>query len=217
MNRGADPLVRAGRLVPPVCRSINHFHHTTRRPGGRPADGASALQFMPANTPLKGAAASRHSAGVKTILCLVLLFAPYAAADETADRAAIRHTIARLNELPRHPSLFTADSDAPSELERLPKAATQVIHSLRSGHLTVTISHEPWGEATFDFPVALHILKPRIVCGAIRLITADVALAEGTWSDRNFGAPIQTIPLLFVMKKEGDAWKIAALRMVAPH
>jgi hypothetical protein len=39
----------------------------------------------------------RHYAGVKAILCLALLFAAHASADEAADRGAIDRTIAALN------------------------------------------------------------------------------------------------------------------------
>ncbi len=93
-------------------------------------------------------------------------------------------------------------------------------------HPTVTISHDPWGEATINFPGMPPLppagfypwinlwIYPRIVSGAIRFITPDVALAEGAWIYQD-GAATQTIPLLFVMKKEGDNWKIASLRVLA--
>jgi len=51
-------------------------------------------------------------------------------------------------------------------------------------------------------------LNPRFVSTTIRFITPDVALVDGTW---------QTVPLLFVMKKEENDWKIASLRTLAPH
>jgi hypothetical protein len=72
----------------------------------------------------------RHFASVKALWLAPLLFAPYALADEAADRIAIRRAIATLNEPSPNGALFTASSDA-----------------------TVTISHEPWGEATITFRV----------------------------------------------------------------
>ena len=165
----------------------------------------------------------RHSAGVKRILCLPLLFAVCAWADEASDRLAIGRVLAALNEVPQRPGLFTADGDAASELERLREARPlrfQILTPVSaSGGVTVTISHEPWGEATLNFPgmgplPPMVIVHPRIVSRAIRFITPDVALADAAYVDEAGGA---ATPLLFVMKKEGDSWKIDSLRVLAPR
>jgi hypothetical protein len=171
----------------------------------------------------------RHHASVKAILCLPLLFASCAYADEAADRVAIDRTIAALNDLPQRTALFTQDADAASELARLPKIrpfrilgpAADAEPLPRTDQPTVTISKEPWGEVTINFPGTvslppLNILDPRIVSGAIRFITTDVALADGAWIYDD-GAVMRSVPLLFVMKKEGDDWKIASLRVLAPR
>jgi hypothetical protein len=157
---------------------------------------------------------------VKTILCLPLLFAPYATADEATDRAAIDRTIAALNELPRRGGLFTEDADAFAELDRLPRVAAPTFRT--PDPPTVSISHEPWGEAAIHFPAmapgaVVEITNPRISSGAIRFITSDVALAEAAWTYKSNDATTQTVPLLLVMKKEGDSWKIASLRLLAPR
>jgi hypothetical protein len=102
---------------------------------------------------------------VKAIVCLTLLFASCALADEEADRVSIEHAITAL-----------------------------------SDHPNVTISHEPWGEAT------INLMSPGILIATIRFITPDVALADGT---------THTIPLLFVMKREGENWKIASVYVLA--
>jgi len=81
----------------------------------------------------------------------------------------------------------------------------------------VTISLEPMGEASIHLPDTLEILNPRIACGTLRFITPEVALADASWTYQGEGAATQTVPLLFVMKKEGADWKIAALRILAPH
>jgi hypothetical protein len=167
---------------------------------------------------------------VKAILVVTFLAASCAQADEPADRAAIQRTIVALNHL--SPSgLFTGDAAA--ELARLPKA--RLVAFPIPGppgdpaswpwpdHPTVTISHDPWGEATINFPgpampsfPQTPILNPRIVSGAIRFITSDVALVEGAWN-YDGGPWTRSVPLLFVMKKEGDAWRIASLRVLAPR
>ena len=151
---------------------------------------------------------------MKALLWL-LLFAFCGWADEAADRTAIARSIAALNELPQRPGLFTADSDAPAALEELRRGERVAYRPLpSSAHPTVTISHEPWGEATINFPkTGMEILNPKIVSFTIRLITTDVALVDGacTYTD---GIDFQTSPLLFVMKKSGDDWTVASLRVL---
>jgi len=172
----------------------------------------------------------RHSVSVKTLVCLPILFASLALADDATDRAAIDRVIAGLNEQPRPAALFTGDSDARAELDRLP-AVAPLEFRLRppaadpavlpgTSSPTVTISHEPWGEAAIDFPgrtLAAELTNPRISSGTIRWITPEVALADGSWTYRDKGGATQTIPLLFVVKKEGGNWKIAGLRTLAPR
>jgi len=174
---------------------------------------------------------------VKAILCLPLLLASYASAEEVADRTAIEHTIAALNEVPQRTAIFTGD--AASELRQLPEVKPTAVRGVILGMSgnpapapridgpTVTISSEPFGEATINLPgvtvlpglsstSTAQVLNPRITSGATRFISPDVALADGTWTYKDNGGATQTIPLLFVMKKEGDDWKIASLRVLAP-
>jgi len=61
------------------------------------------------------------------------------------------------------------------------------------------------------------ILNPRIVSGAIRFVSPDVALSDGVWTYLDETAATHTTPLLFVMKKERGNWKIASLRLLATH
>jgi len=75
----------------------------------------------------------RRFSRVTLLLLPLLLFAVCAWADEVADRSAINRTITGLDR-------FTADSDAPSVIDRLRKLK----------EWTVTISHEPLGEATIN-------------------------------------------------------------------
>ena len=176
---------------------------------------------------MKGCARLRHYASVKPICCLALLFVPYALAAESADRLAIDRTIASLNELPRRLDLFSAGAEiscletlrklTPSPTFRTSRQSSDP-ETISIDRPAVTISHEPWGEATIALPempsFPFQILNPRIVPRTIRFITPDVALADGTWTYEDSGTALQK-PLLFVMKKEGTAWRIASLRLLA--
>jgi hypothetical protein len=125
---------------------------------------------------------------VKRLACLSLVFAASGWAEEAADRASIERVIAALNQTPRPVGLFTADFDG----------------SALPGALTVTISHEPWGEATIGPLFALGPAGPKITIGRVRFITGDVALVEGAGG-------VESTPLLFVVRKEIEGWKIASV------
>ncbi len=91
--------------------------------------------------------------------------------------------------------LFTDDSDGPAVLENLRIR-------LRRRAPTISISHEPWGEATIQWASnAMHIIT-----GPIRFITPDVALAEAS---SNYSR------LSFVLKKSEGTWRIAAVRVLS--
>jgi len=146
----------------------------------------------------------RHYRGMKTVLCLSLFFAACAFADETADRAAIGRAIAALNEQPSRIAEIAESRAAARELDVLQF----------SGRPRVTISHEPWGEATIDYS-ATEVVRYKIVSGAVRFLTPEVALVDGAMT-RQDGTFLYR-PILFVMKKVGDGWKIASARMLALH
>jgi len=136
------------------------------------------------------------------LLWLPLLLAVSLWGEETADRAQIASVIATLNQAPELARLFTADSDGS-------RALAEVLRSTP----TVTISHEPWGEATWGFSGS----RPRITSGQVRFLTPDVALIDGSAVDGAASRPDgkDSAPLLFVMKKEGDSWKIASIRLLS--
>jgi hypothetical protein len=137
---------------------------------------------------------------MRALLSLALLLAAPAYAD---DETAIRRAIVALNQIPPPGSLFTADSDAPHVLDRLR------IHLRHLNRPTVVISHDPWGEANIVFPPVV-LANPAIAPGAVRLITPDVAIVDAACI-----YTVETIPLLFVMRKEGNDWKIASARILA--
>jgi len=174
---------------------------------------------------LKGSGAARHYVWVTVILHIPLLLAALAGPDEAADRAAIGRTIAALNEVPQRTTLFAPGADATSEIERLWKGKRLVYRisgtsidsttSFSGGRPTITISHEPWGEAAINLPpLRAEMIRPHIVSGTIRFIAEDVAVADGPGRYELDGVS-QTTPLFFVMKRDGDDWKIAAVRVLA--
>lgn len=161
----------------------------------------------------------RHYPSMKAFLCLSLLVAAYAAAQEPADGVAISRAIAALNEPPPHDRLFTADGNGSSELQRLPKAKAQAFR-IREPFIavvpaipTVIISHEPWGEARINFP-PIEVRAPN---SSIVFVTPDVVLAEVSYVYQDDDATRQALPLLFVMKRESGDWKIASVRVLASH
>ena len=157
---------------------------------------------------------------MKPILCLFLLFSPSALADEAADRASIERVIAALRvdaTSSDWESRIAAVAESPKAVAELKRVgAVQFTFAIQStGKPTVTISHEPWGEATFNLPMTVTPdLLAQIVVVEIRFVTADVALVEGGWEHDD--AHLRR-PVLFVMKRVGNDWKIASARELAPR
>jgi hypothetical protein len=162
----------------------------------------------------------RHYPSVKAILWYPLFFALYAFADDAVDRTAIVRVIETLNELPnqrlQHRELFSPGGEACSQFERLRKAnrlTVRVVGSLVGPAYvpltdlpTLTISHEPWGEATINLPV------PRTIVPSMLFITPDVALVEAICTYQHAATPT---PLVFLMKKERAHWKIVSFWVLA--
>ena len=159
----------------------------------------------------------RHLASMKALLFVPLVLAPYACADDAAERIAIRGAIATLNEPSPPGAHFTGDAYSAFEQLRaanpvafriIAPAVQPVLMTRTDDHPTLTISHEPWGEAAIHLPRG-EFRPP------ISFITPDVALAEGAYTYADEHGTRQTAPLLFVMKKEADVWKIASIRVLA--
>jgi len=145
-------------------------------------------------------------------------------ADEASDRTAIARTIATLNQVPQRVEVFTADSDAGPVIDDLAKGkrVTFQLHPPVQDGRMVTISHEPMGEATLNFPgvpaiPTVELLNPRIESAGVRFIGADVALAEGSWIWQDSAGVQTTTPLVFVMKRDSEVWKIASVVVRAPR
>jgi len=135
---------------------------------------------------------------MKTILCISLVFAAIAWADEATDRAAIEGVIGTLNadktgaDQKRIASLFTIDAD--NELDRLENLDRRLLQP----------SDKPWSEVT----------TPRFVIQSIRFITAEVALADAANTQYGSTILVRRVPVLFVMKKQAGEWRIASLRVL---
>ena len=128
---------------------------------------------------------------MRALLASVLLCAMPAFADQPADRTAIETVIQSLKTARPVSVLFTADAD--SDLAQL--NASQSIMS--------DAAKQPWSEA----------MPPALVIDSIRFVTADVAIVNAA-NVQITSTLARRAPVLFVMKREGTAWKIASLRML---
>jgi hypothetical protein len=156
---------------------------------------------------------------MKALFCVLATFCVCGWADETGDRRAIVNAVAALNEFPHQADLLTSDADGTDIPDQLRKGKRLEfrMRSSPSDHPTVVISHEPWGEAMIKLPgtsVAVEMLNPRIESSTVRFITPEVALAEGAWTYKAATGKTETTPLLFVLKKVADRWKIASIRVL---
>ena len=127
-------------------------------------------------------------------LGLLLLLPAGVPAQEAADRAQIQQILTRLNADPTDPGLFTAGFEDRTELLRLLGVVTPM----------VTISHQPWGEATLSIPPWGPRLGTTFIPGEIRFLTTDLAVAEWalvSWTGER--------PVLIVLRKQ-DRWRIGS-------
>jgi hypothetical protein len=131
---------------------------------------------------------------MKFAVCFAsLLLASAAWADATSDRAAIEAVISRLNDAVTPVStLFTADTaDNPAELVQLVSR-----NRLRAANA------QPLSEVSV----------PRIVVHSVQFITPEVALVDA--ANAQYGTNmVRSSPILFVLKRQGDDWRIAAYRI----
>lgn len=126
------------------------------------------------------------------------------------DRIVIDRAIDSLNDPSRLSNAFAQEGDGPVRYGELrastPAKGFRILGPISSGVPTVKISHEPMGEADIRLPDGRS---------GIVFIGADVALSEGACTYENADGSTRRKPLLFVLKKEADVWKIASLRILA--
>jgi hypothetical protein len=120
---------------------------------------------------------------VRPILCLSILVATCAWADDATDREAIERLIAVVNNHSKPlTDVFTADTP---ENERSMLSADE----------------QPWSEVT----------SPRITTRSIRLIAPRFALVECTNTQYGSVLVVRTTTMLLVMTKDGEQWRIASV------
>jgi hypothetical protein len=120
---------------------------------------------------------------MKRILCLSILVATCAWADDAPDRDAIERVIAAVNNHSKPlTDVFTADAP---ESERSMLSANE----------------EPWPEVT----------SPRITTRSIRLIAPRFAVVECARTQFGSVLVVQRTSMLLVMKKDGEQWRIASV------
>ena len=125
---------------------------------------------------------------------MLLPFAAMGWADEAADRIAIDRVIAALNEsfpaedVSSQARLFTSDADA-REIARLLNLSGR------------------WTESS----------TPRFVTRRARFVTPDVAVVDAAVTQ--FGSVIlmNRTHWLLIMRKEGEAWRIACVRLLSGY
>lgn len=212
---------RRARSVPRSGGRRCTIHEDTRHRGAAVDVVFRVLSRIDTNQPI-GYRGHMGSSSFRKMWLLLPLFCACAFADESADRTAIARTIAALNEIPQRADLFTADASGLTFIPELSRDKPVTVQlqppgegtKAPAGRPTVTISHEPWGEATLNFPnLAIMVAEyrnPRVSSANIRFVTPDVALTEGSWTYLDDKGS-QTTPLVFLMKREPTTWKIAAV------
>ena len=151
---------------------------------------------------------------MKTFLCLAVLVASVVWADEATDRAAIEATLAALNPSPLRPNLFTRDFANAVELQRfLGQAADGVV--VRTEAATLTISHEPMGEATLGPPLPNSVPLKRFVTRSVAFVSPDTSIVVAIPEWQFESAASKRVPVLFVLRREGSDWQIASFRVLA--
>ena len=115
-----------------------------------------------------------------------ILLAGCAWADEASDRAAIEKVVIAFNHPEERAAVLAKDADI--------------------GLLAPGSGPEPWSE----------ISAPFFASRRVRLVTPDVAVVDARASQ--YGSMIlkRTVPAIFVMRREADAWKVVLLRIGAP-
>jgi hypothetical protein len=138
---------------------------------------------------------------MKAILALPLFLAAGLMADEAVDRAAIDRAVSALNDPVQRPGVLARDVETEVDFDWLIG-----LHEVCCRYPGVTIGmNEPWRELTV----------PRIVSGRIRFVTPNVAIVDGASTIRGAVTLAESVPLLFVLRREGAEWRVALVRRLA--
>jgi hypothetical protein len=145
------------------------------------------------------------------------------AADEAADRAAIEKVISTLNSVPGSPGLFTEDFGDGAVLTSLGVYRSAAIRQdaillgvpCQAPEVWPELGCPPQTRSGGQLTVGLPVPPAHFVIQSIRLLTPDVALIDAV-NERGGAGAVRHSPVLLVLRKEGDVWKIASLRVLAP-
>jgi hypothetical protein len=140
---------------------------------------------------------------VKALLLLPLLLAAALRADEASDRAAIDRTIDALNDPDRREAVFAKDSDAKRELDSL--VGIHRPQAVCLSGMGRVVPPETWSILTV----------PHIGSGTVRFLAAGIALVDGESTVDGAITLLRRVPLLFVVKREDDEWRIVSVRVLA--
>ena len=138
---------------------------------------------------------------MRVILCAAAIFATIGRADEAKDRIAINEIIEAINDPDQRPTLFTKDADSTVNFDRLIDLHLRSTRNVGVGGVGID---ETWRVLTVS----------RVVSGTIRFITPEVAIVDGASVIRGAVTLVETVPLLFVLKKEQAVWRICAVRRI---
>jgi hypothetical protein len=137
---------------------------------------------------------------MRVILCAVVILAAIGRADEAKDRIAVNEIIEAINDPVQRPTLFTKEADSTVNFDTL------IDLHLRSRNVGVggVGIDETWRVLTV----------PRVASGTLRFITPEVAIVDGVSVIRGAVTLVETVPLLFILKKEQTVWRICAVREI---
>jgi hypothetical protein len=143
---------------------------------------------------------------MRVILCAAVIFAAIGRADEAKDRIAVNEIIEAINDPVQRPTLFTKDTDSTVNFDRL------IDLHLRSRNFGVG---GVGGVVSVGIDETWRVLTvPLVVSGTIRFITPEVAIVDGASVIRGAVTLVETVPLLFILKKEQTVWRICAVRAI---
>jgi hypothetical protein len=133
-----------------------------------------------------------------------LLLLAAAGADDPAERGAIDHAIASLNDPQQRAGAFSRDSEPGIDLDRLVD-----LHSPAGA-----ADPRPWRGVIGIDETWTGLTTPRIVLGRIWLLTPMAAVAEGDSTVDGAMWLRRRVPLRFVLRKEEGVWRIVSIYAV---
>jgi len=129
---------------------------------------------------------------MRTRLLSIALAAAATVCAADSDRQGIEHLVAALSDshtsIEQKAGLFT--KDARGEFDRL--------LALENGNE----ARRPWSEVT----------EPYFVIRSVRFLTPEVALVDVDYRQIGSLGPMLRVPVLLVLRKEPEGWRIAAFR-----